>query len=147
MDLPAFTLEQRWDRASANLTLFAAMFLHEGLQAGKTPESAGQELATFFGPWSFVNSPGDMARAIYRNWQLWRTVEFAVEEGPDSSVSITTNRPYEARLSQYVNIGVTPAMFDAMFAAFHQALARQRGLDFQQSVDSTRVRMTIRRAP
>ena len=145
LDLPMLTAEQRWDRASKQVTLFAVMFVREGMKAGKPAVEIGRELAGFFGPWSGVVTPADMARTIHRNWQLWRDVEFVATEAPDSSITVTANRPYVAAIQQYNLIGVTPADFDAMFGSFHQTIARQQGLDFRQSVDSTSVRMTIRR--
>lgn len=146
LELPTLTAEQRWDRAAKQVTLFATMFIREGIEAGKTPPDIGRELAEFFGPWSGVVTPADMARSIHRNWQLWRDVEFVAVETADGAVTVTTNRPYAAAIRQYRLIGVAAVDFDEMFGSFHQAIAKQQGLDFQQIVDSGSVRMTIRRA-
>ena len=145
LELTPLTAEQRWDRASMHVTLFTAMYIRDAMVAGRTPADAGRELATFFGPWPAVATPEDMARTIYRNWQLWRTMEYAAEKAPDGSMTITTSRPYVDALERYSSIGVTPADFDAMFGAFHAAIAARQGLTFQHSIDGSTVRMHISR--
>lgn len=145
LELTPMTAEQRWDRASKNMTLFTMMYMHEGMKAGKLPVQIGRELAEFLGPWPNVATPVDLARTIYRNWQLWREVDFVATQTPDSTIAITSSRPYVSAIQQYNVIGVTSADFDAMFGAFHQAIAQRQGLEFRQVVDSMSVRMTIRR--
>lgn len=146
IELRPMTVEQRWDRASKNLTLFVAIFMREGRVAGKTDAQIGRELAGVLGPWS-VSTPEEMAQLIGRNWRLWRPMDFQAVLNADGSVSIKTTRPYEADLIQYKTIGVDSAAFDAMFAAFHKTIAEQQALVFEQTTDSTVVRMTIRRKP
>lgn len=144
IELRPMSVEQRWDRASRNLTLFVAMFMREGRLAGKTDSQIGRELAGYFGPWP-ASTPLAMAQLLGRNWQLWRPMDFQATLNADGSVSIQTNRPYEAALVEYKNIGVDSHAVDAMFAAFHKTIAEQQGLVFEQTVDSATVRMTIRR--
>lgn len=144
IDLTPMSVEQRWDRASMHVSLFAIMLIREGTKAGKGPEAVGRELATLFGPWSDVTTPEQMARTIFRNWQLWRTVDFVADRSSDGTVAVTTNRPYQESINRYKNIAVSASDFDKMFAAFHETIARQQGLDFRQTVDGTTVTITIR---
>lgn len=146
VELRPMTAEQRWDRASRNLILFVAMFMHEGRAAGKTDSQIGRELASYFGPWP-ASTPLEMAQLLGRNWQLWRSMDFQATLSADGSVSILTNRPYGAALGDYKNIGVDSNAIDTMFGAFHQAIAERQGLVFEQTVDEDTVRMTIRRKP
>lgn len=138
------TAEQRCDRASRNLILFVAMFMHEGRAAGKTDSQIGRELASYLDHGLRAHL---WAQLLGRNWQLWRSMDFQATLSADGSVSILTNRPYGAALGDYKNIGVDSNAIDTMFGAFHQAIAERQGLVFEQTVDADTVRRTIRCKP
>jgi hypothetical protein len=146
IDLTDYSDQQRWERAAVHVTLFGTILLQQGMEAGKTAEELGHDLAAIVGPgWSGVRTPEQMARAIHRNWQIWPGVAVTAERAPDGAVTVRSNRPYAGTFGEGGELyGVTVDQFETLFRVFHEDVAERLGMVYTQTADADGVIATIR---
>jgi hypothetical protein len=145
VDLPEFTPEQRWERASAHVTLFGVAMLRLAAEEGKTAEAVGEYLAEMFGPGWSATTPLAMARGIRLNWHMWPGVDWRLEESTDQHVTFRVNRPYRALFGESGSaFGVSIEDYEASLRVFHERIAERLGMEYHQIVADDWVSVTIR---
>lgn len=146
-ELPEYTDQQRWQRASFHANLFTVVLLRQGAEAGKSAADVGRDLFDLFGPgWTGVTTPQQMAIAMHRNWMAWPGAEIQAALADDGTVTYRANRPYVAAFGDDgMRYDVSVADMETAFGVFHELIAEQQGMEYEQTVDGDRVTATIRK--
>ena len=145
-DLPAFTAEQRWERAAMHTSLFAVLLLREAAEHGRTAEDVGRDVAAIFGPGWSGTTPMAMARAIRRNWLIWPDAEWEIQDASDTSVRFRVNRPWRSVFDEDGMLyGVREGDMSTLLRVFHEGIAERLGMTYNQTQNGDWLEVTITR--
>ena len=136
-ELPTYTTEQRWERASSQLTVILVAGIAYAKSIGQSPEEYGEFLGNLFAPgWGEPGSGSvKIIRGVRRNYLMWPEAEFEITESTELSVTARTNRPWAKYFGEdHTWYGVTLDEFDACLHVFNRQLAEYLGLQYQEQI-------------
>jgi hypothetical protein len=145
-ELPNYTPEQRWERASSQLTWSIVAAIAYAKSMGQSAEQLGEYYAKLFLPtWGEPGSGTlNVIRGVHLNFLQWTKSEFEITESSDVSVTGRSNRPWARYFGEEKSAyGVTPEDFDTTFMAFHNLLAEHLGLEFKCEIKDGWLYMTF----
>ncbi|UCE40404.1 MAG: hypothetical protein JSV17_13200 [Candidatus Aminicenantes bacterium] len=136
-ELPTYTPEQRWGRASSQFTVSFVAGISYAKSMGQTAEQYGEYLAKLFAPgWGEPGSGTlNIIRGVRRNVLLWTNAEFEITEKSEVSVTGRLNRPWARYFGEDKTwYGVTLDEFEKCFSVFNHLLAEYLGLGYKEEI-------------
>jgi hypothetical protein len=147
-ELPEYSDDQRWNRAS---TLFMAVLvgdLAKQKAAGVSGAEAGQASGELFGPpngWNNSNTPMRLFRGMYRNWMIHPEQTCELLEATEDVVRARCNRPWLSYFGDDgVAFGVTVQDYTDSGQAFAATIADKHDMDWEQRVEGDDFMITVR---
>jgi hypothetical protein len=145
-ELPKYTPEQRWNRASFSVTLSFVTGIAYAKSKGQSAEEYGEYCAKLYTPsWGEPNSGTlNVIRGMNLNYMAWTESEFEITESSDEFVTGRSNRPYVKYFGDDKSLyGVTVEEFEKCFSVFNNRLADYLGLKYKDEVKDGWLYMTF----
>ena len=145
-ELPKYTPEQRWNRASFSITLSFVAGIAYAKSMGQSVEQYGEYIAKLFTPsWGEPNTGRlSVIRGMNMNYMAWTESEFEITESSEESVTGRSNRPYVRYFGDEKSLyGVTVEEFEKCFSVFNHRLADYLGLKYKDEVKDGWLYMTF----
>jgi len=148
MDLPTYTLEQRWERASSQYMVRSVAGIAYAKAMGQSAEKYGEFCAELFAPGWGEPSSGSVSiiRGVRRNMLLWSGAEFKITESSKTSMTGRANRPWAKYFGEdHTWYGVTSDELETVLHVFNQRLANYLVLQYEDRIDGDWFYMTFSR--
>jgi hypothetical protein len=145
-ELPKYSPEQRWSRASYSVTLLFVTGIAYAKSMGQTAEQYGEYCAKLFTPgWGEPNTGRlSVIRGMNMNYMAWIESEFEITESSDESVTGRSNRPYVKYFGDDKSMyGVTVEEYEKCLSVFNHRLADYLGLKYKDGVKDGWLYMTF----
>lgn len=142
IELPEYTMEQRWQRLAGGTVWWQAAMIALGEAQGMTPEEVGHWAGKFFTQgWLGGGEASWYLRASYRNFMSWPGAELEILNTTPTSVTARFNRPIDDLMGAGGKVGgIKLAEFDAMYQAVDETIADWVGVGLErQSEDGHEV--------
>jgi len=146
LELPEYTLEQRWARASSQLAVSWVVAISYAKSVGKTSEQYGDYCAKFFATsWGEPGSGSTkIIRGLRRNYLMFSDSEFEVIEFSEVSTTARFNRPWLKYFGEDQKwFGVTLEEYEACFRVFNQRLAEYLDLEYKEKIKDNWLYLTV----
>jgi hypothetical protein len=136
-ELPKYTPEQRWKRASYSFGLAFVTGIAYAKSMSQSAEQYGEYCAKLIT--SGLGEPNSGSLSIIYgmnyNYMAWTESEFEITESSDESVTGRSNRPYVRYFVEDQSwYGVTVEEFEQCFSVINHRLADYLGLKFKDEV-------------
>ena len=148
VELATYTPEQRWERASNQLTLSWVAGIAYAKSIGQTPADYAKSAIRLFVPgWG---EPGtgrlNVVVGMHRNYMMFTESEFELVDQSETSVTVRSNRPWMRYFGEdEVWYGVTVAEYEEVFRLFNAAVAEHLALSYEESLEGGWVYMKFSR--
>jgi len=145
-ELPKYTPEQRWERASSQLTVIFVASIAYAKSMGQSAEQLGEYIAKLFSPgWGEPGSGTlNIISGVNRNFMMFTKSEFEITESSDVSVTGRSNRPWARYFGEDKTwYGVTLEEFETSFRVFNRLLAEYLGLEYKDEIKDDWLYMTF----
>ena len=145
-ELPKYTPEQRWERASSQLTVMMVGAISYAKSMGQSAEQFGEYQMKLFAPsWG---EPGtgslNIIRGVNYNFMMWAGSEFEITESSDVSVTARSNRPWAKYFGEDKTwYGVTLEEVETYLETSIRLLAEYLGLEYKSEVKEDWLYMTF----
>jgi hypothetical protein len=136
-ELPKYTPEQRWERASSQLTVMMVGAISYAKSMGQSAEQFGEyQMKLFASSWGEPGSGTlNVIRGVHRNFMVWPGSEFEILESSDVSVTARSNRPWAKYFGEDKTwYGVTLEEVEKYFGTSIRLLAEYLGLEYKDEV-------------
>lgn len=137
--VPAYTDQQRWNRARFHIVSFIVAGIAHAKARGESAEQYGRFLGDLFGPgWGPINTgyPIRVARATLFNFAAMPGSEAHIAEASDTSATVQYRRTHVQQFGAERQIsGVTLDEYDRALRATHERIAGHLGLRYDERVD------------
>jgi hypothetical protein len=137
IELPTYTLEQRWERASDLYIYVFALAIAHAKSLGQSVEEATEDLAKIVVPtWGEPGSGTlNIIRGMYRNHMALPDSEFKITESSDVSVTARYNRSWAKYFGEEkILAGITLEEFETCVSGFYRLLAEYLGLGYKSEI-------------
>ena len=145
-ELPTYTPEQCWERASNQLTVSFVAAISYAKSLGQSAEQYGEYMAKLFMPsWGEPGSGTvNIIRGVRWNLLMWTKSEFEITESSDVAVTGRSNRPWARYFGEDKTwYGVTLEEFETSFRVFNRLLAEYLGLEYKDEIKDDWFYMTF----
>lgn len=145
-ELGDYTVEQRWERASNQLTLSWVAAIAYAKSMGQSVEEYSNFLADMFVPsWGEAGSGSvNIIRGVHRNFMMWPDTEFELVDATGTSVTARMNRPWSAYFGEDRTwYGITQDEFERSFQIFQERVADHLGLEYSDRTEGDWFYMTF----
>lgn len=138
IELATYTTEQRWERASSQLTVSFVAAIAYAKSMGQTAEDYGNAVVKLFTPgWG---EPGSGTLGVIggmnRNYLMFTESEFELVDQSATSVTARSNRPWMKYFGEdEMWYGVTLEEYENTFQIFNSGLAEYLGLGYEEWVE------------
>ena len=146
-ELPEYTTEQRWERASSQMTIVGGILaISYAKSLGHTAEEYGEYTAKLFGPgWGDPGTASlDIIGGVRLNCLLWSGSEFEIVKATETFVTGGVNRPWKKYFGEEKSTyGVSLDEYETWFRTFHRRLAEYKGLGYKDEIKGDWLYMTF----
>ena len=146
IDLPTYTPEERWERASRLYTVSAAAGLAYAKSRGISPKEYGEFISKLMeSSWGEPGSGSvNIIRGVRRNLLIWPEAEFEVTNSSETSVSARINRPWVKHFGEDKTLyGVSLDEYEEVSSVFNRGLAEYLGLQYEDEIEGDWLSMTF----
>lgn len=146
IELPTYTPEQRWERASSQVTVSFVAGIAYAKSMGQSVEEYSESLSKLFAPgWGEPGSGSlSIIQGVHRNMMLWQGAQFDIMEASEVSVTARSNRPWARYFGENkMWYGVTLDEFESMFQIFNHRIAEHLGLSFEGRIEGDWLYLTF----
>jgi hypothetical protein len=145
-ELGDYAAEQRWERASSQLTLSWVAAIAYAKSIGQSVVEYANFCVEMFAPsWGEAGSGSvNIVRGVHRNLMMWPDTEFELVEASATSVTAKANRPWSAYFGEDRTwYGVTQDEFEELLQIFNKGVANHLGLDYSDRIEGDWFHMTF----
>ena len=138
IDLPDYTLDQRWTRAAQFSVNGMVQLISLGKEKGMTIEEIGTWMGEFYAPgWGEPpREPSSMIVSFHRNHMTSPNGIVEVLEITESSASARFNAPHRAVFGDdMVRYGITVEEYEKVMVGFAEVIAERLELEVEQRVE------------
>ncbi|MBT8395583.1 MAG: hypothetical protein HKO65_01850 [Gemmatimonadetes bacterium] len=137
IELPEFTMEERWERMAFLLVGWEVAIISMGEQHGMTPEEVGHWVGKYFSQgWLGGREAVQLLTAMNRNHMAFPGATSEVVSSTPTSLVARFNRPGDSQMGAGgVTMGVSTEDLNTMLVALNQTIADWNGVALEVETD------------